>query len=135
MPTSMYPVWLAVSVVTSYVLFLPLAPDAPPRNFMFSLMDNVPGMVDFSWEPPPLDRQNGIIIEYNIICISSGGRQTVNFVVTDDGMRDTLNATVGRFVPASQYFCAITASTSAGQGPAGTRNLITCKETVLSLTY
>ena len=101
---------------------------------MFSLMYDIPEMVDFFWEPPPLDRQNGIIIGYNIICISSGGGQPVNFVVTDDGMSGTLNATVGMFIPATQYFCAITAFTSAGPGTAETRNVITCKEVVLSST-
>ena len=93
-------------------------------------MDNAPGIVDFFWEPPPLDRQNGIIIAYNIICIPSGGGQPVNFVVTDDVMSGTLNATVGMFIPATQYFCAITASTSAGPGTAETRTVITCKEII-----
>ena len=113
----------------------PLAPDAPPQNFMFSVMDNVPGMVDFFWEPPPLDQWNGIITRYNIVCTPTEGGQPVNFVVADDVMNGTLNATVGMFIPATQYFCAISASTSAGPGPAETRNIITCKETVLSLTY
>ena len=114
---------------------LPLAPDAPPQNFMFSLMNDVPEMVDFFWEPPPLDQQNGIITGYSIVCTPIQGGQPVNFVVADDGMSDTLNVTVGIFTPATQYFCAITASTSAGPGTAETRNVITCKETVLFLTY
>ena len=113
----------------------PLAPDAPPQNFMYSLKDDVPGMVDFFWEPPPLDRQNRIITRYSIVCVSSGGGQPVNFVVTDNVMSGTLNATVGIFIPATQYNCAISASTSAGLGPAERRDLITCKETVLLFTY
>ena len=59
----------------------------------------------------------------------------MNFVVTDDVMSDTLNATVGMFTPATQYFCAITASTSAGPGTVETRNVITCKEIVLCIPY
>ena len=55
----------------------------------------------------------------------------MNFVVTDDIMSGTLNATVGMFTPATQYSCAITASTSAGSGTAERRDLITCKERVL----
>ena len=89
-------------------------------------MDDIPEMVDFFWEPPPLDQQNGIITEYNIVCTPSGSGQPVNNSVTDD-MSGTLNATVGMFIPATQYSCAITASTRVGPGPAGTRNLITCK--------
>ena len=113
----------------------PLAPDAPPQRFIFSVINDNPAMVDFFWEPPLLDRRNGIITGYNIVCTPTGGGQPMNFVVTGDVMSGTLNATVGRFIPATQYFCAITASTSAGPGTAETRNVITCKETVLFLTY
>ena len=101
---------------------------------MFSVINDVPELVDFFWEPPPSDQQNGIITEYNIVCIPSGSGQPVNVTVTDDIMSDTLNATVGMFTPATQYNCAITASTSIGPGPAEERNVITCKETVLSFT-
>ena len=101
---------------------------------MFSVINDVPELVDFFWEPPPSDQQNGIITEYNIVCIPSGSGQPVNVTVTDDIMSDTLNATVGMFTPATQYNCAITASTSIGPGAAETRNVITCKETVLSFT-
>ena len=113
----------------------PLAPDVPPQNFILSLITNVPEMVDFFWEPPPPDQRNGIVTAYNIVCTPSGSGQPVNFVVTDDGMSGTLNATVGMFTPATQYSCAISASTSAGPGPAETRDLITCKETVILFTY
>ena len=103
---------------------------------MLSVITNVPEIVIFFWEPPPLDQRNGIIIGYDIVCTSSGSGQPVeSFVVTDDGMSGTLNATFGMFIPATQYNCAITASTSAGPGPAETRDLITCKETVLLFTY
>ena len=102
---------------------------------MFSVFNDVPEMVDFFWEPPPPDQRNGIITEYNIVCIPSGSGQPVSIAVTDDGMSGILNATVGMFTPATQYSCAITASTSAGPGPAETRNVITCKETSLPFTY
>ena len=99
-------------------------------------MDNVPEMVDFFWEPPPPDQRNGIITGYSIVCMPTEGGQPVNsVVVTDDGMSGILNATVGMFTAATQYNCAITASTSAGPGPAETRNVITCKETSLPFTY
>ena len=94
---------------------------------MFSVTDDVPEIVDFFWEPPLQSQQNGIITGYNIVC-TSGTDQPVNFTfMADDVMSGTLNATVGMFIPATQYSCAITASTSAGPGPAGTRNVLTCK--------
>ena len=97
------------------------------------MINNIPEIVDFFWEPPLLDRQNGIIIRYKIGCTPTEGGQPVNFVVTDDVMSGALNATVGMFTPATQYSCAINASTSAGPGPAETRNVITCKETYYPL--
>ena len=102
---------------------------------MLSVITNVPEIVNFFWEPPPLDQRNGIIIGYDIVCTPSGSGQPVNFVVTDNVMSGTLNATVGMFTPATQYNCVITASTSAGPGPAERRDLITCKETVLLFPY
>ena len=92
-------------------------------------------MVDFFWERPPPNQRNGIITGYSIICTPSASGQPVNVTVTDVGMSDTLNATVGMFTPATQYNCAITASTSAGPGPAEERDVITCKETILPFTY
>ena len=126
--------WLAVKCSHLYYSS-PLAPDAPPQNFMIVLMDNVPEMVDFFWEPPPPDQRNGIITGYNIVCMPTEGGQPVNITVTDDGMSDTLNATVGMFIPATQYSCGITAFTSAVPGAAEARNIITCKETILPFTY
>ena len=123
------------SVVVTLCYSSPLAPDAPPQNFMFLVFDDVPEMVDFFWEPPPPDQRNGIITGYNIVCIPIEGGQPVNITVTDVGMSGTLSATVGVVTPATQYSCGITASTSAGPGPAGARNVITCKETILSFTY
>ena len=119
--------WMSFGVyhpsVNHFMVFFFLAPDAPPRNFVFAVIDDVPEMVEFIWEPPLPEQQNGIITRYSVVCTHN-----VSFIfMTDDGMSGTLNATVGMFIPATQYFCAITASTNAGPGPAGTRNVLTCK--------
>ena len=84
--------------------------------------------MDFFWEPPPPDQQNGIITQYNIDCTPSERGQSVSFTfMANNVMSETLNATLGMFTPATQYSCNITASTSAGPGPAETRNVITRK--------
>ena len=77
-------------------------------------------MVLFSWQPPPPDQQNGVITGYDIVCTpSSGNGESVN------GMTNgALDATVGMFIPATQYSCTITASTSALTGPGIT---VTCE--------
>ena len=40
------------------------APDAPPTNVVVTAMDTESILV--SWDPPPLDLTNGIIVQYNI---------------------------------------------------------------------
>ena len=97
---------------------------------MFQRDQDSPEMVFFSWQPPPPDQQNGVITRYDIVCTpSSGSGETVN------GMSGgTLNATVGMFIPGTQYSCNITASTSAGTGPGNTVTVVTCELNVRCLS-
>ena len=90
---------------------------------MFQRDQDSPEMVFFSWQSPPPDKQNGVITRYDIVCTpSSGSGEPVN------GMSaSALNATVGMFIPATQYNCTITASTSAGTGPGNTLRMVTCE--------
>ena len=82
-----------------------------------------PEMVFFSWQPPPPDQQNGLIPRYDIVCTpSSDSGEPVNSM-----SNGALNATVGMFIPATQYSCTITASTSAGTGPGITVTVVTCE--------
>jgi len=82
-----------------------------------------PEVVFFSWQPLPPDQQNGVITRYDIVCTpSSGNGEPVN------GMSNgALSATVRMFIPATQYSCTITASTSAGTGPGNTVTVLTCE--------
>ena len=121
--------WISFGVyhpsVNHFIVFFFLA---LPQNIMFSVIDDVPEMVDCFWEPPPPVQKNGIITRYSIVCIHTGGVQPVNFIImTNDVMSGTLNATGGGFISATQYNYIITASTNAGPEPAGTRNVLTCK--------
>ena len=102
-----------VYCVCARTYYLPTAPGAAPQGVVFGYDRDSPEMVFFSWQPPPLDQQNGVITRYDIFCTpSSGSGQPVN------GMSNgALNATVRMFTPATQYSCTITASTSAGTGP------------------
>ena len=97
------------------------APGAAPQTVMFEYDQDSPEMVFFSWQPPPLDQQNGVITRYDIVCNSRSG-EPVNG--RSDG---ALNATVRMFTPATQYSCTITASTSAGTGPGNTVTVVTCE--------
>ena len=44
--------------VNHFIVFFFLA---LPQSIMFSVIDDVPEMVDFFWEPPPPVQKNGII--------------------------------------------------------------------------
>ena len=90
---------------------------------MFQRDRDSPEMVFFSWQPPPPDQQNGLITRYDIVCTpSSDSGEPVNSM-----SNGALNATVGMFIPATQYSCTITASTSAGTGPGITVTVATCE--------
>ena len=90
---------------------------------MFEYDLDSPEMVFFTWQPPPSDQQNGVITRYDIVCTpSSGNGEPVNG--RSDG---AFNATVGMFIPATQYSCTITASTSVGTGPGITVTVVTCE--------
>ena len=94
---------------------------------MFEYDRDSPEMVLFSWQPPPPDKQNGVITRYDIVCTpSSGSGEPVN------GMSNgALSATVRKFNPATQYNCTITASTSAGTGPGITVTMVTCESSFI----
>ena len=89
---------------------------------MVILIDDIPEMLFFSWQPPPPNQQNGMITEYTIVCTPSGGGQRVEYVNDI-----SLNATVMMFTPTTQYNCAFTASTSAGPGVETVLPVLTCK--------
>ena len=65
-----------------------------------------------TWQPPPLDDQNGIIITY-VINISL----EVNDTVPQQYITSFLNVTVAGLHPFSTYVVAVAAQTGVGRGP------------------
>uniref|UniRef100_A0A8C6SGT7 Roundabout, axon guidance receptor, homolog 3 (Drosophila) n=1 Tax=Neogobius melanostomus TaxID=47308 RepID=A0A8C6SGT7_9GOBI len=93
-------------------------PSAPPRGVtVATVKQSNASSISVSWEPPPSDRQNGIIQEYRQVwCVGSGTdnhtRHHVNRTV--DG--NTLSAMLKGLVPGVLYQVEVAAVTSAGVG-------------------
>ena len=104
--------------------FFPAAPDSPPLNITFNVLD--PNSVEFSWAPPPEELSNGIIAGYRISCVVVGNQM-------GEPITDTLGdvftmTTLQEFMPATRYNCSLAARTSAGIGLNGTLIVLTSKD-------
>uniref|UniRef100_A0A3Q3NR77 Roundabout, axon guidance receptor, homolog 3 (Drosophila) n=2 Tax=Labrus bergylta TaxID=56723 RepID=A0A3Q3NR77_9LABR len=93
-------------------------PSAPPRGVTVATVKlSNSSSISVSWEPPPSEMQNGIIQEYRVWCVGSGGgdNQTRNFInKTVDGI--TLSTMLKGLMPGVLYQVEVAAVTSAGVG-------------------
>ncbi|XP_056300191.1 roundabout homolog 3 isoform X3 [Pseudoliparis swirei] len=90
-------------------------PGAPPGAVTVKLSNS--SSISVSWEPPPSEMRNGIIQEYRVWCVGSGGsdNQTRYFINrTVDG--NTLSAALKGLMPGVLYQVEVAAVTSAGIG-------------------
>ena len=90
-----------------FIIFI--VPTQSPANFVSSVLSS--SSVSLSWNPPPVESQNGIIISYhlNITTLATGS-------VTLYTSYDT-TIQVNGLVPYTTYTCLIAAETSIGRGP------------------
>jgi hypothetical protein len=90
-------------------LIFSLAPSAPPDNF--TAIPSSPTSASITWDPPPTDDINGVIIRYiiNVTVVGSGQTFLLNSTTTA--------LTVTTLSPFSTYICIIAAVTSVGVGP------------------
>ncbi|KAG8434664.1 hypothetical protein GDO86_012866 [Hymenochirus boettgeri] len=88
-------------------------PSAPPQAVsVVTLGTNNSTNISITWEPPPVEHQNGIIQDYRIWCLGNETRYQINKTV--DG---TLHSTVIRgLTPGILYRVEVAAATSAGFG-------------------
>ena len=98
------------------------APSGSPLNF--SVEATAPRTLYFSWEPPLLEQQNGVIIGYvvNIISDDIG----MMFQIYSDSNATNISATL--FTPYTVYRCAVAATTVPGTGPYSDEVLILTPE-------
>ncbi|XP_043928373.1 roundabout homolog 2 isoform X16 [Protopterus annectens] len=89
------------------------APSAPPQSVtVVTVGSHNSTSISISWDPPPLDHQNGIIQEYKIWCLGNETRFHINKTV-DAAIRSVM---IGGLFPGIQYRVEVAASTSAGVG-------------------
>ena len=94
----------------SIILFLsmPTVPNGPPENF--TIISIIPRSVSLTWDPPPPENRNGIIISYTINLTEGETGQILQIFA------ETNNLTIDSLRPFTAYILSITATTSVGVG-------------------
>ena len=81
------------------------APTAPPSNFVVG--ETTPTSAVLTWDPPPIDQQNGVIRYYIIDCNQAGNGSNVTET------SNTTEITLQNLLPFFQYRCTVAAFTVA----------------------
>ena len=111
-----------VLIILDLLPTLTAAPSGPPLNFTIEAI--TPRTLYFSWEPPPLEQQNGVIIGYVVNIISDSNWMI--FQIYSNSSSTNISAT--HFVPYTVYRCSVAASTEPGTGPYSDEVLILTPE-------
>ena len=95
---------------------LPIVPSGFPQAFHGITTSPYSG--EFTWQPPPSDQQNGVIVNYVIqVTIVEMGDSFFLF-------SNSTTLTVTNLKPFRTYICIIAAQTSVGTGPYGTQFIL-----------
>ncbi|KAL4608688.1 hypothetical protein GN956_G24813 [Arapaima gigas] len=90
-------------------------PSAPPRAVtVVTVKLGNSSSVSVSWEPPPAETQNGIILEYKIWCLGNDSHTRYHINKTVDGT--VLSTVLKGLLPGILYQVEVAAVTSAGVG-------------------
>ena len=106
---SRFPIPCAKSVVLFYFI---ADPHAPPQNIQISVTSSRMAVV--SWNSPPSEHQNGIIIYYLLLITQE------QFNISDRVINTTSDATsytVAGLEEYNNYTCRVSAATRIGPGP------------------
>uniref|UniRef100_A0A8C2ZI40 Roundabout, axon guidance receptor, homolog 3 (Drosophila) n=1 Tax=Cyclopterus lumpus TaxID=8103 RepID=A0A8C2ZI40_CYCLU len=112
-------------------------PGAPPRAVTVVTVNlSNSSSISVSWEPPPSEMQNGIIQEYRVWCVGSGGsdNQTHYFINRTVG-GNTLSAALKGLMPGVLYQVEVAAVTSAGIGTRSQPVSVLISESTLTQTH
>ncbi|XP_023265932.1 roundabout homolog 3 isoform X3 [Seriola lalandi dorsalis] len=92
-------------------------PSAPPRAVTVATMKlSNSSSITVSWEPPPSEMQNGIIQEYKVWCVGSGGENQTRYHINKTVDGNTLSTVLKGLMPGVLYQVEVAAVTSAGVG-------------------
>ncbi|XP_041809037.1 roundabout homolog 3 isoform X2 [Chelmon rostratus] len=92
-------------------------PSAPPRAVTVATLKlSNSSSISVSWEPPPSRMQNGIIQEYRVWCVGSGGDNQTRYYINRTVDGNTLSTVLKGLMPGVLYQVEVAAVTSAGIG-------------------
>ena len=92
-----------------YFLYFSTVPSSPAHNVLVYSITST--SIHLSWDPPPDDQRNGIIVHYTVRIVPSLGGTNVYLNTT---VTSTVITSLG---PYTIYSCSVAAATSAGRGP------------------
>ena len=100
---------------TNFLFIIPPVPTASPQNVQATPLSST--AFSLTWQPPPVDRQNGIILGYfiNMTELESGRHTQL--------IANTTLLTVNRLHPFYRYHFVIAAETVIGRGPPSREHL------------
>ena len=105
---------LTFTFVTTPALLSNSDPHAPPQNIQSSVTESGPRMAMISWEPPPFEDQNGIIMYYLLLIMQTQFNISDRVINTTS---DVTTYTVTGLEEYNNYTCRVAAATRIGPGP------------------
>ena len=97
-----------MNLINATFVFL-IVPTGSPLNFTASVMSS--RSANFSWEPPLVHLQNGIIVNYVVNVTVTETEQMLKF------SSNMTSLSVATLMPHRTYLCKLAAATSVGVGP------------------
>uniref|UniRef100_A0A8D2ZYP7 Roundabout, axon guidance receptor, homolog 3 (Drosophila) n=1 Tax=Scophthalmus maximus TaxID=52904 RepID=A0A8D2ZYP7_SCOMX len=92
-------------------------PSAPPRAVTVATVKlSNSSSVSVSWEPPPSEMQNGIIQEYKVWCVGSGGDNQTHYYINKTVDGHTLSTVLRGLMPGVLYQVEVAAPSTPGGG-------------------
>uniref|UniRef100_A0A8C5GCL1 Roundabout, axon guidance receptor, homolog 3 (Drosophila) n=1 Tax=Gouania willdenowi TaxID=441366 RepID=A0A8C5GCL1_GOUWI len=92
-------------------------PSAPPRAVTVATVKlSNSTSISVSWEPPPTDKQNGVIQEYRVWCIGGGADNHTRYYINRTVDGSTMSTLLKGLLPSIPYQVEVAAVTSAGVG-------------------
>uniref|UniRef100_A0A8C9YC53 Roundabout, axon guidance receptor, homolog 3 (Drosophila) n=1 Tax=Sander lucioperca TaxID=283035 RepID=A0A8C9YC53_SANLU len=92
-------------------------PSAPPRAVTVATVKlSNSSSISVSWEPPPSEKHNGVIQEYRVWCVGSGGDNQTRYYINKTVDGNTLSTALQGLMPGVLYQVEVAAVTGAGIG-------------------
>ena len=91
---------------------LPTAPESAPESVTTRVVSS--RMVELSWQPPPTNTHNGMLVRYRIRVINSNNNNVVN---TTSVLSSVTAHNISGLSPFTEYRFQVRAENNAGVGP------------------